>query len=112
MKASEAKEEWLKEKPYGRQNGKDFWQTVYKALDLLEKQEQGLLIELPVPLGTEVWSYEDIWSGDGDHIEKTVIVNAPVEIDLLYNSENWGVTVFATKEEAEKRLEELRNDSK
>lgn len=77
------------------------WQMGW--LDLMEKQENGLIIELPAPIGSDVWL---VHKQDG-YCTVSYVDMMIFPLDLI---EEWGKTVFATREEAEKRLEELKNE--
>jgi hypothetical protein len=77
--------------------------TLVKAETLLDKQEQGLLIELPVAIGTEAWRIVE-HSGGGripNWYEKYKVKFA------LYMLSDWGKTVFATEAEAEEALAKM-----
>lgn len=79
----------------------------YKGLE-----EQGLLVRLPCSIGTTVW---DIY---GTGIRKNVVSGIEYGKDgrwfLWANEDEWlgelNVVVFLTREEAEKKLEEIQND--
>lgn len=73
------------------------------SMELLDKKEKGLLIELPVPIGSDVWL---VHKQDG-YCTVSYVDMMIFPLDLI---EEWGKTVFATREEAEKRLEELKNE--
>lgn len=83
----------------------DKWQE-YKDLE-----EQGLLVRLPCPIGTTVW---DICGMD---IRENVLSGIECGKDgkqfLWANHDEWigelNDLVFLTREEAEKKLEEIRN---
>lgn len=100
MKADEAKhdiDELLKD---NNAEGCPYYEALLKAkeaLDLLEKQEQGKIIELPVPIGTEVWSVGAFRA-------------YPCIVENHWLPKLWGDVTFETKEEAEKRLAELRGE--
>lgn len=76
-----------------------------------EAEEQGLLVRLPCPIGTTVW---DICGMD---IRENVL--SGIEFDkygkqfLWANDDEWlgelNNLVFLTREEAEKKLEEMKN---
>lgn len=72
---------------------------IKKALDLLEKAEQNRIIELPAPIGEECWVVIN-----DKHIEKRNLI-----FDTFSAYGNG--YIFATKEEAENRLAELRGDN-
>lgn len=88
-------------------------QQVFKKLaDYEDLEEQGLLVRLPFPIGTTVW---DICGMD---IRENVV--SGLEYDkggkwFLWANEDeclgeLNVLVFLTREEAEKKLEEIQND--
>ena len=88
-------------------------QQVFKKLaDYEDLEEQGLLVRLPCPIGTTVW---DIY---GTGIRKNVVSGIEYGKDgrwfLWANEDEWlgelNVVVFLTREEAEKKLEEIQND--
>lgn len=74
-------------------------------------EEQGLLVRLPCPIGTTVW---DICGMD---IRENVLSGIECGKDgkqfLWANHDEWlgelNVLVFLTREEAEKKLEEMQN---
>lgn len=66
-----------------------------------EAEEQGLLVRLPVPLGSKVY-----WISTRDK-QNSIIFEKIFVLGMLYF---WDSTVFATREEAEKKLEEMKND--
>ena len=66
-----------------------------------EAEEQGLLVRLPVPLGSKVY-----WISTRDK-QNPIIFEKIFVLGMLYF---WDSTVFATREEAEKKLEEMKND--
>lgn len=100
------------------------------AIDTLEKLEEGKLIELPCKVGDEVYyldgHYErhktkvyvdEIKKGIVDHI--TIGQKGVPQIDVCDDENVWttfdgvddfGKTIFLTKEEAEKALERLKNE--
>ena len=77
-----------------------------------DSEEQGLLVRLPFPIGTTVW---DICGMD---IRENVV--SGLEYDkggkwfLWANEDEWlgelNASVFLTREEAEKKLEEMKNE--
>lgn len=77
-----------------------------------EAEEQGLLVRLPCPIGTTVW---DICGMD---IRENVLSGIECGKDgkqfLWANHDEWlgelNDLVFLTREEAEKKLEEMKND--
>ena len=71
----------------------------------LNKIENGTLIELPLPLGAECYSIIDWNSPSGAFVGKR-------KFDLLDFALYWGKITFATKAEAEAKLEELKRGQK
>lgn len=63
-------------------------------------EEQGLLVRLPVPLGSKVY-----WISTRDK-QNPIIFEKIFVLGMLYF---WDSTVFATREEAEKKFEEMKN---
>ena len=87
-------------------------QQVFKKLaDYEDLEDQGLLVRLPCPIGTTVW---DIYGMD---IRENVVSGIECGKDgkqfLWANHDEWigelNVLVFLTREEAKKKLEEMKN---
>lgn len=88
---------------------------LYPAIEKLatyeDLEEQGLLVRLPCPIGTTVWNIY------GMDIRENVVSGIECGKDdkcfLWANEDEWlgefNVSVFITREEAEKKLEEMRN---
>lgn len=72
------------------------WQE-YKDLE-----EQGLLVRLPVPIGTIVYCIYTSMT-----CKNATILDDRFTVDMC---KPWGTFVFATKEEAEKKLEEMKKN--
>lgn len=106
-------------------------QQVFKKLaDYEDLEEQGLLVRLPCKVGNIVW--ELCLCDDGNYrifqmivksiskygtlrqVEKDVTIwhiYAESDYTYMYKSfADFGKTVFSTKEEAEKKLEEMKNE--
>ena len=83
-----------------------------KLCDYEDLEEQGLLVRLPCPIGTTVW---DICGMD---IRENVLSGIECGKDgkqfLWANHDEWlgelNDLVFLTREEAEKKLEEMKNE--
>lgn len=83
-----------------------------KLAEYEQLEEQGLLARLPCPIGTTVW---DICGMD---IRENVLSGIECDKDgkqfLWANEDEWlgelNDLVFLTREEAEKKLEEIQND--
>lgn len=75
-------------------------------------EEQGLFVRLPCKVGDLVFII------DGENIcrrkvKSIKILSTAIEIstsDIIFHKESFGETVFLTREEAEKKLEEMRNE--
>lgn len=93
--------------------------TAYKKLTEYENlEEQGLLLRLPVKIGDTIWYVDDY--NDNYPIEAKITRIEIKENYVLYvadekedcetlgfDSDNFGKTVFLTKEEAEQKLKEM-----
>lgn len=90
----------------------DYISAARKLCDYEDLEEQGLLVRLPCPIGTTVW---DIY---GTGIRKNVVSGIEYGKDgrwfLWANEDEWlgelNVVVFLTREEAEKKLEEMNHE--
>ena len=88
----------------------DYISAARKLCDYEDLEEQGLLVRLPCPIGTTVW---DICGMD---IRENVLSGIECGKDgkqfLWANHDEWlgelNVLVFLTREEAEKKLEEMK----
>lgn len=81
----------------------DYISAVRKLCDYEDLEEQGLLVRLPVPIGTIVYCIYTGMTGK----------NATIFADYFNTDmcKSWGRFVFATKEEAEKKLKEMKNNA-
>ena len=90
----------------------DYIKASEKLAEYEDLEEQGLLVRFPCPIGTTVW---DIY---GMGIRKNVVSGIEYGKDgrwfLWANEDEWlgelNVVVFLTREEAENKLEELKNE--
>ena len=98
---------------------------IKKILRIAEKlkeyedlEEQGLLLRLPVPIGTTVYKFEPLAKGTERYI-KTILTRYQVFGDSIWftfanglgrNIEDFGKTVFLTKAEADQKLKEMESD--
>lgn len=64
-----------------------------------EAEEQGLIVRLPVPIGTIVYCIYTSMTG-----KNATILSDHFTVDMC---KPWGTFVFATEEEAEKKLKEM-----
>lgn len=86
---------------------------VRRLAELEDKIENGTLVELPAPLGSELWTIEYPTHKRG---KETVIVLSAKNATVVRNKyplsfsnlDMIGKHYFLTREEAEKRLEELK----
>lgn len=93
----------------------DNFKAIKKLADYEDAQEQGLLVRLPCSIGTTVW---DICGGMDIDIRENVVSGLEYGKDgrwfLWVNEDEWlgelNVLIFLTREEAEKKLEELKNE--
>ena len=89
----------------------DYISAARKLAEYEDLEEQGLLVRLPCPIGTTVW---DICGMD---IRENVVSGIECGKDgkqfLWANHDEWlgelNDLVFLTREEAEKKLEEMKN---
>lgn len=92
----------------------DKWEEAYLRLaELEDKIENGTLVELPAPLGSELWTIEyPTYKKGKETVTVLSVKNATVERTKyplsLSNLDMVGKYYFLTREEAEKRLEELK----
>ena len=95
--------------------------TIDDVIDKLAKyedlEEQGLLLRLPVPIGTTV--YNTTWWDDkyeivtvnGKKYSRSVRKHKVTKSTFgLLDIKEWGKTVFLTKSEAEQKLKEMESD--
>ena len=88
-----------------------------KLKEYHDLEEQGLLLRLPVPIGTTVYKFEPLAKGTERYI-KTTITRYEVFGDSIWftfanglgrNIEDFGKYVFITKAEAEQKLKEMES---
>ena len=90
-----------------------------KLADYEDLEEQGLLVRLPVEIGTELFQP----CADRKSIIRSIVINNTITDDDIYigivdergnerhySKKSIGKTVFLTREEAEKELEEMKNE--
>ena len=90
------------------------YQAIQKLAEYEDAEEQGLLLRLPVPIGTTVYP---LANGTEEYI-KTTITRYEIFEDSIWftfanglggNIEDFGKYVFLTQEEAEQKLKEMKN---
>ena len=83
-----------------------------------DAEEQGLLVRLPVSIGTTVYKFEPSVKETKEYI-KTIITRYEIFDDSIWftfanglgrNIEDFGKTVFLTQAEAEQKLKEMECD--
>ena len=88
-----------------------------KSKEYLDLEEQGLLLRLPVPIGTTV--YNTTWWDDkyeivtvnGKKYSRSVRKHKVTKSTFgLLDIKEWGKTVFLTKSEAEQKLKEMESE--
>ena len=77
----------------------DYIKASEKLAEYEDLEEQGLLVRLPVPLGSKVY-----WISTRDK-QNPIIFEKIFVLGMLYF---WDSTVFATREKAENKLEEMK----
>ena len=89
-----------------------------KLAEYEDLEEQGLLLRLPVPIGTTV--YNTTWWDDkyeivtvnGKKYSRSVRKHKVTKSTFgLLDIKEWGKTVFLTKSEAEQKLKEMESES-
>lgn len=94
-------------------------QCFEKLVEYEDLEEQGLLLRLPVPIGTTVYKFEPLAKGTKRYI-KTTITRYEVFDDSIWftfanglgrNIEDFGEYVFLTQAEAEQKLKEMNTDN-
>ena len=102
------------------ENSYEYKGLLLEALGKYEDaDEQGLLLRLPIPIGTTVYKFEPLAKGTKRYI-KTTITRYEVFDDSIWftfanglgrNIEDFGKYVFLTQAEAEQKLKEMESDS-
>ena len=102
------------------ENSYEYKGLLLEALGKYEDaDEQGLLLRLPIPIGTTVYKFERLAKGTKRYI-KTTITRYEVFDDSIWftfanglgrNIEDFGKFVFLTQAEAEQKLKEMESDS-
>lgn len=92
-----------------------YGQHVDKLAEYEDLEEKGLLLRLPIPIGTTVYKFEPLAKRTKRYI-KTTITRYEVFNDSIWftfanglgrNIEDFGKYVFLTKDEAEQKLKEM-----
>ena len=73
-----------------------------------KEEEQGLLVRLPCEVGDTVYKF---WYYDGKPYKiQQHVIRTLSELCGIMESKKFGKSVFLTNEEAEKKLEEMKNE--
>ena len=109
--------EFLKDKEeFGKWLDRNKW-IAKKCDEYARAEEQGLLLRLPVPIGTTVYKFEPLAKGTERYI-KTTITRYEVFGDSIWftfanglgrNIEDFGKYVFLTQAEAEQKLKAMES---
>ena len=101
------------------ENSYEYKGLLLEALGKYEDaDEQGLLLRLPIPIGTTVYKFEPLAKGTKRYIETTV-TRYEIFGDSIWftfanglgrNVEDFGEYVFLTQEEAEQKLKEMESN--
>ena len=81
-------------------------------------EEQGLLLRLPIPIGTTVYEFEPLNKTEKKCTKRTVIKYTVYDDSIWFNFadgymkdiKEFGKTVFLTQEETEQKLKEMESD--
>lgn len=97
----------------------DYIKASEKLAEYEDLEEQGLLVRLPVEIGTELFQP----CADRKSIIRSIVINNTITDDDIYigivdergnerhySKKSIGKTVFLAREEAEKELEEMKNE--
>ena len=91
---------------------------IEKLAEYEDLEGQGLLVRLPVPIGTTVYEFEPLNRGVKECTARTVIKYTMYDDSIWFNFadgymkdiKDFGKTVFLTREEAEQKLKETESD--
>ena len=91
---------------------------IEKLAEYEDAEEQRLLIQLPVPIGTTVYEFEPLNRGVKECTERTVIKYTMYDDSIWFNFadgymrdiKDFGKTIFLTKAEAEQKLKDMESD--
>lgn len=83
-----------------------------------DAEEQGLLVRLPVPIGTTVYEFEPLNKIVKGCTERTIIKYTVYDDSIWFNFadgymkdiKDFGKTIFLTREAAEQKLKEMKNE--
>ena len=95
-------------------------EKLLKDLQNTRMQRNKVYWRLPVPIGTTVYEFEPLNRGVKECTERTVIKYTMYNDSIWFNFadgfmkniEDFGNTIFLTREEAEQKLKEMENNNK
>ena len=102
------------------ENSYEYKGLLLEALGKYEDaDEQGLLLRLPIPIGTTVYKFEPLAKGTKRYIKTTITRYEVFDNSIWFtfanglgrNIEDFGKFVFLTQAEAEQKLKEMESDS-
>ena len=108
----------VKGEAMGNSSVADIGDILEKLAEYEDLEEQGLMLRLPVPIGTTVYKFEPLAKGTKRYI-KTTITRYDVFDDSIWftfanglgrDIKDFGKTVFLTQAEAEQKLKEMESD--
>lgn len=96
----------------------DIRKVLRKLAEYEEAEEQGLVAVLPVPIGTTVYEFEPLNKIVKGCTARTVIKYTVYDDSIWFNFadgfmkniEDFGKTIFLTREAAENKLKEMESD--
>ena len=117
----EEAEQKLKEKEMGIRPSYSNYSTkriIERLTEYEEAEEQGLMVRLPVPIGTTVYEFEPLNKIVKGCTERTVIKYMMYDDSIWFSFadgymkdiKDFGKTVFLTQEEAEQKLKEMEQE--
>ena len=118
----EEAEQKLKEKEMGIRPSYSNYSTkriIERLTEYEEAEEQGLMVRLPVPIGTTVYEFEPLNKIVKGCTERTIIKYTMYDDSIWFNFadgymkdiKDFGKTVFLTREAAEQKLKEMNADN-
>ena len=98
----------------------DIRKVLRKLAEYEEAEEQGLMAVLPVPIGTTVYEFEPLNKIVKGCTERTIIKYTMYDDSIWFNFadgfmkniEDFGKTIFLTREAAEQKLKEMEQKAK
>ena len=98
----------------------DIRKVLRRLAEYEEAEEQGLLLRLPVPIGTTVYEFEPLNKIVKGCTERTVIKYTMYDDSIWFSFadgymkdiKDFGKTVFLTREAAEQKLKEIEQKTK